>query len=180
MTRAGRVFGVFLTVALWAVPAAAAVEQVRVHVQGLACPFCVFGIEKNLKRIPGVESLRTTIRTGLVQMEMSQEALLEPARFREAVKRSGFSLDFIEATVTGRLVEQDGRLALRVEPSRQVLLLVEEDAQEDTMRLLTDETQRKLRAASEDGEHPLRISGRVHGHTASPPALAVEKVEVAK
>lgn len=168
-----------LVLLLWAAPSLGAVEELRVRVKGLACPFCVFGIEKELKKLPGVASVETTIRTGVVRITMSPEASLELGRLDEAVKRSGFSLDFVEATVTGRLGEHEGRPVLRADSSGQTFLLVE-DGREGTFRALTEETHQEMKAASEEGSRSLRVSGRVHGHASSPPALAVESFEVAE
>ncbi len=38
----------------------ASVGEIRLYVDGLACPFCTFGIEKSLKKVPGVVSVETT------------------------------------------------------------------------------------------------------------------------
>ena len=35
----------------------ASVGEIRLYVDGLACPFCTFGIEKSLKKVPGVVSV---------------------------------------------------------------------------------------------------------------------------
>lgn len=159
---------------LFASPALASVEQIRLHVRGLACPFCVFGIEKNLKKLPGVASVETTIRTGLVRLQIEPGAGLDTARLEQAVVKSGFTLDGIEATVTGRLVSRDEWPALEAEPGGQIFLLVEGRGP------LSTETLQKLKRASRDGSIPLTVSGRVHGHASRPPSLAVQSFEAAR
>ena len=53
-----------------ATSAVTSVGEIRLYVEGLACPFCTFGIEKSLKKVPGVVSVETTIRTGLVRIQL--------------------------------------------------------------------------------------------------------------
>lgn len=164
---------------LAATSAMGSVDEIRLHVKGLACPFCVFGIEKSLKQLPGVVSLETTIRTGVIGIKVKPGAPLDPARLQEAVVKSGFTLDHIEATVTGKLMTRDGRPALEATPGGQVFLLLEGGAA-GPLQLPAPETLDKLKQASADGSRPLTISGRVHGHADMPPALAVEAFEATR
>ncbi len=74
----------------------------NIGVDGLACPFCAYGIEKKLSAIEGVESLDIDIETGMVIVVMTEGATLDEATAREAVKAAGFSLrDFEQAQTTG-------------------------------------------------------------------------------
>ncbi len=168
-----------MTMGLLATLALASVDEIQVHVQGLACPFCVFGIEKSLKKVPGVVSVETTIRTGIARLEVKPGTFLDTTELKAAVKKSGFSLDYIEATVTGQLVTRDERPALEADPGGQAFLLIE-DGEADVFKALSSQTLDKLNRASEDGSHPLTISGRVHGHAGRLPALAVETFKVAR
>ena len=62
-----------------------------VRVDGLACPFCVHGLEKQLLAIEGVETVETDIKTGIVTVAMYEGVLLaEDAarmRFRRALRK---------------------------------------------------------------------------------------------
>lgn len=64
---------------------------VAIEVQGMSCPFCVYGVEKSLKRIPGVQSADVDLKAGRVRvlMQPGQEPDLE--RFREAILDAGFT-----------------------------------------------------------------------------------------
>ena len=64
----------------------------RIHVDGLACPFCAYGIEKKLGALDGVARVETDIATGTVAVTMAGEATLYEATARRAVKEAGFSL----------------------------------------------------------------------------------------
>ena len=61
-------------------------------VDGLGCPFCAYGIEKQLTRIRGVESLDIDIREGVVIVGMAKGATLDEAAAKKAVTDAGFSL----------------------------------------------------------------------------------------
>ena len=158
-------------------PALGSVDEARLHVKGLACPFCVFGIEKELEKVPGVVSLETTIRTGVVRIQIEPAASLNAGALNEAVKEAGFTPAKLEATVTGKLVTRDEKPALESSGSGQIFVLVEPGRPSGS---ISDESLVKLKRASEDGSRMLTISGHVHTHVDMPPALAVESFEVAR
>jgi len=64
----------------------------RIHVDGLACPFCAYGIEKKLGAVEGVARVETDIASGTVAVTMSGDATLDESVARRAVKEAGFSL----------------------------------------------------------------------------------------
>lgn len=70
----------------------AAPPTYRLHVDGLACPFCAYGIEKKLAALPGVQGLETRIKDGTVIVTMKDGVALDEASARQAVKAAGFSL----------------------------------------------------------------------------------------
>jgi len=71
----------------WAAP-----RVYQLHVDGLACPFCAYGIEKSLSKQAGVKAVETDIRAGLVRVVMDEDAGLSEAQARAAVEAAGFSL----------------------------------------------------------------------------------------
>ncbi len=64
----------------------------EVEVDGLACPFCAYGIEKQLGKIDGVDSVETDIKSGLVVITMEPGATLEEDDARRAVEKAGFTM----------------------------------------------------------------------------------------
>jgi len=64
----------------------------RLRVAGLACPFCAYGIEKELAAIDGVAAVETHIKDGAVVVEMAEGATLDRATARRAVEAAGFTL----------------------------------------------------------------------------------------
>ncbi len=61
------------------------------QVDGLACPFCAYGVEKQLRAVDGVETVETDIKTGTVMIDMRAGATLDEATARQAVERAGFT-----------------------------------------------------------------------------------------
>jgi mercuric ion binding protein len=70
----------------------AAPSTYRLHVDGLACPFCSYGIEKKLGALEGVQGLETHIKDGTVIVTMKDGVTLDEASAKQAVKDAGFSL----------------------------------------------------------------------------------------
>lgn len=62
------------------------------QVDGLACPFCAYGIEKQLNRIDGVESVATDVKSGAVVITMKSGTTLGEADAKRAVEAAGFSM----------------------------------------------------------------------------------------
>lgn len=70
----------------------AAPPQFELTVDGLACPFCAYGIEKELNRTEGVNDVEIDINLGVVKVTMNEGAALTEAQARQIVKDAGFTL----------------------------------------------------------------------------------------
>jgi len=70
----------------------AAPTQYQLQVAGLACPFCAYGIEKELNRTDGVDSIDVDINAGTVTVTMAEGATLTEAEVGRIVADAGFSL----------------------------------------------------------------------------------------
>jgi len=81
-----------LIATVFAVTSFAAGATYQLKVDGLACPFCAYGIEKELNKIEGVAGLETHVKTGTVEVTMADGRTLTEARAREAVDKAGFTL----------------------------------------------------------------------------------------
>ena len=84
----------FLAIAiiLSSTAAFAGAHQFRLQVDGLACPFCAYGIEKKLNATKWVKSIQIDINTGTVTVFMKPGASLSEAEARQIVKDAGFTL----------------------------------------------------------------------------------------
>ena len=59
---------------------------------GLACPFCAYGIEKQLSRIDGVESISIDIKSGTMFVTVQAGVVLDEAEAKQAVEDAGFTM----------------------------------------------------------------------------------------
>jgi len=62
------------------------------QVDGLACPFCAYGIEKKLSHIEGVDDIQVDIKKGEVIVIMAEGVPLAEDLARKKVKDAGFTL----------------------------------------------------------------------------------------
>jgi len=81
-----------LSLVLMSVSAFAAQQAYKLRVDGLACPFCAYGVEKKLNAIKGVQRIEVDIATGIVAVTMAEGATLDEATAKQAVKDAGFTL----------------------------------------------------------------------------------------
>lgn len=86
-----------VTIVLFAALLAPLVAQAEANVyelrvDGLACPFCAYGIEKKLSRIEGVEKIDVELKSGVVIVTMAEGAALAEEVAHKAVKEAGFTL----------------------------------------------------------------------------------------
>lgn len=83
------------------VAALAAPTRYQLKVDGLACPFCAYGIEKKLGALDGVAALETSIKDGTVIVTMEEGATLDEATAKRAVEDAGFTLNGFERVSPG-------------------------------------------------------------------------------
>jgi len=72
----------------------------QIQVNGLSCPFCAYGIEKQVNAIEGVENIALDLKAGLLTVTMKKGATLDQATASKAVEDAGFTLgSFHEVTM---------------------------------------------------------------------------------
>ncbi len=88
-----------LALALGVEPAAGAGDKVyRLEVSGLACPFCVYGLEKEFKGTEGVKDVEVDLAAGRATVTMEEGASLDRQLAEKVVTDAGFTLEgFAEA-----------------------------------------------------------------------------------
>ncbi len=174
LRRLSIVSGILL-VSLWAfaLPGHAQIESVTLRVDGLACPFCSYGLSKELKKVEGIKEANIFVDEGRVELEVEQGKPVDIEKLPEAVRSGCFTAREIKVTADGRIEEWNGSAVLAVAPG-DIKFLLEEG--ETLLRL-----QEALRA---QGETPLvTVSGQIkeenpkdhHGH---PLILQIERFEV--
>lgn len=67
-----------------------------VYVDGLACPFCAYGIEKKLKNLDAIQQLEVQLEKGRVLLKFREGQTLTKKAIQQAVKKAGFTARKIE------------------------------------------------------------------------------------
>ena len=83
-------------------------DSYHVHVSGLACPFCVYGLERSIGKIAGVDSVAVDLKSGLIRISVSDGVTLEEATVRETVKDAGFTVEAFELALPVTLRDDGG------------------------------------------------------------------------
>ncbi len=97
MIKILRIAALGLALLLMPLVAFAGALQYRIGVDGLACPFCAYGIEKKFSNTEGVDKVDVDINAGVVTVTMKEGAALSEAQAAQIVKDAGFTLrDFEE------------------------------------------------------------------------------------
>lgn len=128
--------------------ARAQIEEIELRVDGLACPFCAYGLEKKLRRVSGVDRVDVQMDAGRVVLEPSPGAIVSADNLERAVSDAGFSLRGTDLTATGRLGERGGTMVLWLDGSPAAVLELVGD-------VIPEEFARGV------GEAPVRVSGRL-------------------
>ena len=76
---------------IWSVSALAAGTQYQMRVDGLACPYCAYGIEKKLNAIDGVEKIDIDLENRLVIVNVIEGVKLSDEQMTQLFDDAGFS-----------------------------------------------------------------------------------------
>ncbi|MBI4657770.1 MAG: heavy-metal-associated domain-containing protein [Verrucomicrobia bacterium] len=177
---------ILLAVGLWNTPSAIAqIQNASVKVDGLACPFCAYGLEKQLKRIPGVTKAETDLKDGRVNLAFTKKKQVTVTELQQAVQKAGFSVSAVTVTAIGSIVEEDGLLVLQVRALGQRFLLFENAAREQAAhdgkqgKLLTEKTEAALKQLLK-AKVAVSVTGYLHDHAEGPAGLNIQNFEETK
>ena len=106
----------------------AQISQVTVKVDGLACAFCAYGLQKGLKRVEGVRDVKVYVDAGKAELQFKKGVPAGLEEIAPTVKKAGYTPAEIRIEATGRLVDWNGRPALAIDGSGEKLLLNGSDA----------------------------------------------------
>jgi len=71
--------------------ALAAGTQYIMRVDGLACPYCAYGIEKKLKEIDGTSNISVDLDKGLVKVDVKEGVTLSENKMKQLFQDAGFT-----------------------------------------------------------------------------------------
>ncbi len=69
----------------------ASAQEVSIRVDGLACPFCAYGLEKKLKKLKGMENLKISINEGKVTLNIKDGFSVSKEDIEKVVEEAGFT-----------------------------------------------------------------------------------------
>lgn len=72
------------------------IPDATVYVDGLACPFCAYGLEKKLKNLDAIQRMEVQIEKSRVLLAFKEGQSLTKEEIRKAVKKAGFTARKIE------------------------------------------------------------------------------------
>lgn len=140
--------------------------SVVLHLKGVSCPFCVYGVEKRLKKVPGIQEVKTDYKAATSTLSKNPEAEVDLQALDAAVKQAGFTVDRIELSIRGHPTEWEGKPALKDAESGQVFLLIE-PGKSHFQEFLPPEKWSEIRRAQ-----IVEVQGEAHSHVGAPPAIA--------
>lgn len=86
---------------------------------------CAHAVRVAVKDIPGVASVDVSLNQGLAVIRLKPDNQVDLERLREAIRDNGFTPKDADVWVAGRVIERDGRPALRVPGQEHPLLLAD-------------------------------------------------------
>ena len=102
LIRAYKTFSIimiFIMAFLWNTnPLSAEIQEVKIKVKGISCPFCVYGLESHIKKVNGVDKVTTNLKKSEVTLQYKSTASFNLDSIQKAVTEGGFTL--WTATVT--------------------------------------------------------------------------------
>jgi len=66
-------------------------RQAVVRVDGMACPFCTYNIQRQLEALEGVEGVEVSLDAGEARVTLSEDEPASEAQLRRAVESAGFT-----------------------------------------------------------------------------------------
>jgi mercuric ion binding protein len=82
-------------------------KSVELQVDGLACPFCAYGLEKKLTTIDGVDSIKIDIEKGMVTLLVQEDMTVNEEVIKEKIKEAGFTPGEITSNKADQKKEDD-------------------------------------------------------------------------
>lgn len=176
------ILGIMVLTLIFFQPALADIESVKMQVDGMTCPFCVYGIEKKLEALEEVEEASANLKTGMVDIKLKKDKSLDVEKLKEAIRKSGFTPGRIKIKATGKLtkykLEDKEYPALKVRATDQVFLLTS-TPDYGKEEFLGEKKSKEIEKATEEGEKEITIIGYIHSYPGGvPPALSLEGFEV--
>lgn len=102
-----------LLLVLGVASAHAQVEDVTITVDGMTCNLCAAGLERSLRRVEGVGTVKVKLASQTATVHLKTGAPLAPAKLRAGVENAGQRLRTVDVRLRGTLQRKDEAYELR-------------------------------------------------------------------
>lgn len=102
------IFFIALTLGSLSIQAQSGMDQFKVQVDGLGCPFCAYGLEKKFKEFKGIKKVKIDIETGDFSFLYPSDKELSLEAVENQVVKAGYTPITGEVTRADGLVERMG------------------------------------------------------------------------
>ena len=151
--------------------ARAEISHVNIGVNGLGCPFCVHGIEKQLNKIDGVKKVDIELKIGQALVSLENGISPDISAFQTAIKKAGFTPRNVQITAIGKVQLKNDEIHLTLRGSKNKYLLFAKDTVNAELPL-----QLKAQLSDlADSQSLVAITGTPHSHAQGQSGLSVEK-----
>jgi mercuric ion binding protein len=65
-------------------------QKISIKVEGLYCPFCAYGLEKQLKKLKGFKKVEVNLKHGVAELHIKPGVNVTDAAIQKAVEDAGF------------------------------------------------------------------------------------------
>jgi copper chaperone CopZ len=76
-------------------------QKIKIKVEGLYCPFCAYGLEKQLKKLNGFKKMEVNLKHGIAELHIRPGVTVTDAAIQTAVEDAGFDSASIERMPKG-------------------------------------------------------------------------------
>jgi len=88
--------------------------KVDQEVFGMDCAPCAYGLERGLKKMDGLESVRVSLNDGKAYLKLASANELTLQKIQEVVKSNGFSARNAEVALKGELLKEGNEWRIKV------------------------------------------------------------------
>jgi mercuric ion binding protein len=65
--------------------------KVKIEIDGLSCPFCAYGLEKNLRDVENINDIKIDVENAFVLLSISEGKGIDEDLIRKTIKDAGFT-----------------------------------------------------------------------------------------
>ena len=156
---------------------AAEIEGLQLEVDGLSCPFCAIGLNKNLKKRAGLQDIEIHLKEGVTEAKLLRGQGIDVGKIRRGIQEAGFTLRGITLTVIGHVVRDEEHFAVTSRDDGTRFLLFDKAHEDADPEVVLDEALQEQFEQAADRQQLVKVSGRVHEHEGLPAALMVASLE---